>query len=97
MSLVKFFHKINILQIAIYQELIKVRYMRPLETLHNNLCFKSLNTFLTRMIYDRHSPNEITASLLKSKSSNNLSNNADKLEINANEQAKKELKVVAQV
>lgn len=24
--------------------------MRPLETLHNNLCFKNLNNFLTRMI-----------------------------------------------
>ncbi len=24
--------------------------MRPLETLHNNLCFKALNSFLTRMI-----------------------------------------------
>lgn len=24
--------------VAIYQELIKVRLMRPLETLHNNLC-----------------------------------------------------------
>lgn len=30
--------------------MIKVRYMRPLETLHNNLCFKNLNYFLTRMI-----------------------------------------------
>ena len=30
--------------------------MRPLETLHNNLCFKNLNNFLTRMINDRHSP-----------------------------------------
>lgn len=27
--------------------------MRPLETLHNNLCFKNLNNFLTRMINDR--------------------------------------------
>ncbi len=24
--------------------------MRPLETLHNNLCFNTLNSFLTRMI-----------------------------------------------
>lgn len=36
--------------LAIYQDLIKVRYMRPLETLHNNLCFKNLNNFLTRMV-----------------------------------------------
>jgi hypothetical protein len=38
---------------TIYKELIKVRYMRPLETLHNNLCFKSLNAFLERMINER--------------------------------------------
>lgn len=31
----------------------KVRYIRPLETLHNNLCFKTLNNFLTRMINDK--------------------------------------------
>lgn len=46
---------------AIYQELIKVRYMRPLETLHNNLCFKTLNAFLTRMVNDRQSPHESIA------------------------------------
>ena len=33
--------------------------MRPLETLHNNLCFKNLEYFLTRIINDRHSPNDI--------------------------------------
>ncbi len=33
--------------------------MRPLETLHNNLCFKNLNNFLTRMINDRQSPYEV--------------------------------------
>jgi hypothetical protein len=33
---------------TIYQELIKVRCMRPLETLHNNLCFKNFNNFLKR-------------------------------------------------
>ena len=32
--------------------------MRPLETLHNNLCFKTLNNFLTRMINDKQSSNE---------------------------------------
>ena len=36
--------------------MIKVRYMRPLETLHDNLCFKILDDFLTRMINDRYSP-----------------------------------------
>jgi hypothetical protein len=30
--------------------------MRPLETLHDNLCFKTLDEFLTRMINDRYSP-----------------------------------------
>jgi hypothetical protein len=65
---------------TIYQELIKVRYMRPLETLHNNLCFKTLNSFLTRMIYDRHSPQE-NGSLAKSGSySNQLSAYGDELE-----------------
>ena len=75
--------------------------MRPLETLHNNLCFKSLNNFLTRMIYDRHSPNEIPGNLLKSYLSNSAEicskiNSFDKLEINlnekTNEEAKKDLK-----
>jgi hypothetical protein len=46
---------------AIYQELKNVRYMRPLETLHNNLCFKTLNNFLTRMINDKQSSNESVA------------------------------------
>ena len=32
------------------QELIKVRSIRPLETLHNNLCFKAMNNFLSSMI-----------------------------------------------
>ncbi len=32
--------------------------MRPLETLHNNLCFKNLNNFLTRMIYNKQKPNQ---------------------------------------
>ena len=44
--------------LAIYQDLVKVKYMRPLETLHNNLCFKTLNNFLTKMINDRQSPHE---------------------------------------
>ncbi len=39
---------------TIYQEFKKVRYMRPLEILHNNLCFKVLNNFLTRMINDKN-------------------------------------------
>jgi hypothetical protein len=30
--------------------------MRPLETLHDNLCFKILDDFLTKMINDRYSP-----------------------------------------
>jgi hypothetical protein len=32
------------------QELIKVRSIRPLETLHNNLCFNAMNNFLSSMI-----------------------------------------------
>jgi hypothetical protein len=48
--------------LAIYQELVKVKYMRPLETLHNNLCFKTLNNFLTKMINDRQSPYEFIKS-----------------------------------
>ena len=32
--------------------------MRPLETLHNNLCFKTLNDFLTKMVNERQSPHE---------------------------------------
>lgn len=38
---------------VIYHDLMKVRYIRPLETLHNNLCFKVLNNFLTRMVNDK--------------------------------------------
>lgn len=62
---------------TIYQELIKVRYMRPLETLHNNLCFKNLNNFLTRMIYDRHSPHETTILTKSTSYTNQLSNGSD--------------------
>jgi hypothetical protein len=36
--------------------------MRPLETLHNNLCFKTLNNFLTRMINDRQMSYECISS-----------------------------------
>ena len=32
--------------------------MRPLETLHNDLCFKTLNNFLTKMINDKQSADE---------------------------------------
>lgn len=68
---------------TIYQELIKVRYMRPLETLHNNLCFENLNNFLTRMIYDRHSPYIGSNSISKSISySNQFSNSIDSNPIN---------------
>lgn len=45
--------------------------MRPLETLHNNLCFKNLNNFLTRMINDRHSPYDSSTSSLKANNTDN--------------------------
>lgn len=43
---------LNMFQV-IYQDLIKVRYIQPLETLHNNLCYTTLDKFLTRMINDK--------------------------------------------
>lgn len=53
--------------------------MRPLETLHNNLCFKNLNNFLTRMINDSaawSSASSMQNKLNRSLSSaTNLSNN----------------------
>ena len=36
-----------------YPDLIKIRHIRPLETLHNNLSFRALHNFLTRMIKER--------------------------------------------
>ena len=37
--------------------------MRPLETLHNNLCFNVLDKFLNEMINDRLSPFDRSSSL----------------------------------
>jgi hypothetical protein len=51
--------------------------MRPLETLHNNLCFNTLNSFLTRMINDRLSPHNS----VKINSINNIIENIEKQEI----------------
>ena len=61
--------------------MIKVRYMRPLETLHNNLCFKNLNNFLTRMINDRPTSNECVAKCLLDNRIE-IDNKSDKLESN---------------
>ena len=46
---------------VIYQELIKVRSIRPLETLHNNLCFKAMNNFLSSMILNPNEADEAIA------------------------------------
>ncbi|CAF0824579.1 unnamed protein product [Brachionus calyciflorus] len=65
---------------TIYQDLIKVRYMRPLETLHNNLCFKNLNNFLTRMINDSSSTSNVSNSQNKLRYSVSSANNLASLE-----------------
>lgn len=53
---------------VIYQDIMKVRYIRPLETLHNNLCFRVLNDFLIRMINDKQDESSAAAAAVSNKS-----------------------------
>lgn len=59
--------------------------MRPLETLHNNLCFNTLNSFLTRMINDRLSPHNS----VKTNSSSNIESVEKQEIIDVNKQVEK--------